>query len=50
VHLLSIIGFRSKLIVFSNWVWNYLTYDRGTRLIVRLFFPDGKPREKYGTY
>ena len=50
VHLLSIIGFRNKIVVFSNWVWNYLTYDRGTRLIMRLFTPDGMPREKYGTY
>jgi NADH dehydrogenase len=37
VHLLSIIGFRNKLVVFSNWVWNYFTYDRGTRLIIRTF-------------
>jgi NADH:ubiquinone reductase (H+-translocating) len=36
VHLLSIIGFRNKIVVFSNWVWNYLTYDRGTRLIMRV--------------
>ena len=50
IHLLSIIGFRNKLIVFGNWVWNYLTYDRGTRLIIRLFLPDGKPREKFGSY
>jgi len=37
VHLLSIVGFRNKLVVFSNWVWNYFTYDRGTRLIIRTF-------------
>jgi len=39
IHLISIIGFRSKLVVFSNWVWNYFTYDRGTRLIIRPFIP-----------
>ncbi len=39
IHLIQIIGFRSKLVVFSNWVWNYLTYDRGTRLIIRPFVP-----------
>jgi len=39
VHLVSIIGFRNKLIVFSNWVWNYFTYDRSTRLIIRPFVP-----------
>lgn len=39
VHLVSIIGFRNRLIVFSNWVWNYFTYDKGTRLIIRRFVP-----------
>lgn len=39
VHLVSIIGFRNKLIVFSNWVWNYITYDKGTRLIIRKVEP-----------
>ncbi|MTI31249.1 NAD(P)/FAD-dependent oxidoreductase [Xanthovirga aplysinae] len=37
VHLVSIIGFRNKLVVMSNWFWSYLTYDQGIRLIVRLF-------------
>ncbi len=34
VHLFSIIGIRRKVLVFSNWVWNYLTYNRGNRLII----------------
>jgi NADH dehydrogenase len=50
IHIVSIIGFRNKLVIFSNWVWNYFTYDRGTRLIIRLFLPNGKEREKFGTY
>ena len=37
IHLISIIGFRSKLVVLTNWIWNYFTYDRGTRLIIRPF-------------
>lgn len=37
IHLISIIGFRNRLVVFSNWIWNYFTYDRGTRLIIRTF-------------
>ncbi len=44
IHLISIIGFRNRLVVFSNWVWNYLTYDRGTRLIIRTFVKDKKPK------
>lgn len=46
VHLISIIGFRNKLIVFSNWVWNYFTYDKGTRLIIRKFIPKNKIKEE----
>ena len=37
VHLLYLISFRQKLITLGNWVWNYFTYDRGTRLIIRPF-------------
>ncbi|MCG8340694.1 MAG: NAD(P)/FAD-dependent oxidoreductase [Cytophagales bacterium] len=35
VHLFSITGFRNKLVILANWIWNYFTYDRGTRLIIR---------------
>lgn len=35
IHLFSIIGFRRKLLVFSQWIWNYLTYNRGNRLIIK---------------
>lgn len=35
VHLVSLIGFRGKLVVFVNWLWNYISYDRETRLIIR---------------
>lgn len=34
VHLISLIGFRNKLIVMINWVWSYFTYDTGIRLII----------------
>ena len=37
VHLMTLVGFRNKLIVFVNWVWSYFSYDRGTRLIIRPF-------------
>lgn len=35
VHLMSIIGFRNKVVILFNWVWNYITYDRSIRLILR---------------
>jgi NADH dehydrogenase len=34
LHLVFLIGFRNRLIVFVNWVWNYFTSDRGNRTIV----------------
>ncbi|MCG8473950.1 MAG: NAD(P)/FAD-dependent oxidoreductase [Cytophagales bacterium] len=40
VHLLYIIGFKNKFVVFANWFWNYLTYDRGNRLIIRRYKKD----------
>lgn len=37
VHLISLIGFRNRLIVLTNWVYNYFTYDRAARLITDTF-------------
>lgn len=37
IHLISLIGFRNKLVTFTNWVWSYFTYDKGNRLIIRTF-------------
>ncbi len=37
VHLMLLVDFRSRLVVFINWVWSYINYDRGTRVIVRKF-------------
>jgi NADH dehydrogenase len=34
LHLISLVGFRNRLNVFVNWIWNYLTYDRSVRLIL----------------
>jgi NADH dehydrogenase len=35
VHLMTLIGFRNKLIVLVNWAWYYFTYDRSLRLIIK---------------
>ncbi|MXV52515.1 FAD-dependent oxidoreductase [Pedobacter sp. HMF7647] len=37
VHLMTLVGFRNKAVVFVNWIWSYFSYDRGTRLIIRPF-------------
>lgn len=33
VHIFFLIGFRNRIAVFSQWVWSYLTFTRGARLI-----------------
>jgi NADH dehydrogenase len=35
VHLMSLLGFRNKLVVFINWFYRYFTYERGTRIIIK---------------
>jgi NADH dehydrogenase len=35
-HIYFLIGFRNRLSVVLNWGWNYLTFQRGTRLITGL--------------
>ncbi len=35
VHLFSILGLKNKLIIFLNWVWNYITYDQSLRLVIK---------------
>ena len=37
VHLFSLIGFKNKAVVFMNWMYNYIRFDREGRLIVRPF-------------
>ncbi|MBB2145378.1 NAD(P)/FAD-dependent oxidoreductase [Pedobacter sp. LMG 31464] len=45
VHLMTLVGFRNKLVVFVNWVWSYFSYDRGTRLIIRPFKKSESPED-----
>ncbi len=33
VHILFLIGFRNRLVVLVEWLWAYLTFQRGARLI-----------------
>ena len=34
VHLMSIVGVKNRLVIFVNWLWNYLTYDRSVRIVL----------------
>ena len=33
VHVWFLVGFRNRLSVFLDWIWSYVTYQRGARLI-----------------
>lgn len=33
VHLLFLMGMRNRAIVFLHWVWSYITWQRGARII-----------------
>ncbi|MGV3696071.1 NAD(P)/FAD-dependent oxidoreductase [Flavobacterium sp.] len=35
IHLISLIGFKNKAVVFMNWAYNYIAFDREGRLIIR---------------
>lgn len=34
LHLIVLMGFRNRIQVFLNWVWQYVFYDRSVRLIL----------------
>lgn len=33
VHLMLLVDFRSRLLVYLNWIWAFFTYGRGARLL-----------------
>jgi NADH dehydrogenase len=37
LHLMLLVGFRNRLVVFLNWMWNYVSYQRAIRIITRPF-------------
>lgn len=43
IHIYFLIGMRSRFVVAVTWLWNYLTFKRGARLITHPERPD-EPR------
>jgi NADH:ubiquinone reductase (H+-translocating) len=39
VHIMFLVGFRNRVLVFLEWLWSYITYDRGARLITGRVLP-----------
>jgi NADH dehydrogenase len=34
VHVVSLVGFRNRLMVVLQWTWSYFSYDKGLRYII----------------
>ena len=42
LHLMQILGVKNRFFVFSNWLYNYMTYDQNLRLIFKEFYRENK--------
>jgi NADH dehydrogenase len=58
IHLMAIVSFRNRVLVFLQWGWSYFSYDRSARLITGVaerddldppFVAASKAAEKSGT-
>ncbi len=47
VHIMYLVGFRNRVIVFIEWAYNYFTYQRGVRVITNAErqLPSGLPNQ-----
>ena len=43
LHLMLILGVKNRFFVFTNWLYNYFTYDQNLRLIFKVFYRDPVP-------
>jgi len=41
VHIYFLIGIRNRFIVAMTWLWSYITFERGARLITEVQSPPG---------
>lgn len=35
VHIMYLIGFKNRVLVMFQWFWSYITFNRGSRLIMQ---------------
>lgn len=42
LHLMLILGVKNRFFVFTNWLYNYFTYDQNLRLIFKEFYKEKK--------
>lgn len=46
IHIFFLIGFRNRFRVFAEWIWHYITFKRGVRLITDRFKISGVVEEE----
>lgn len=46
VHLMTLVGFRNKVVTLVGWVWNYFAFDTALRLIIRPYLKETRDGEQ----
>ncbi len=49
IHVWYLIGFRNKMIVLIEWMWSYITFQRGSRLILSKRLLDGVTKTEFNS-
>lgn len=44
IHIYFLIGFRNRFMVFINWIWSYLTFTKGSRIITNYIKEEIPPK------
>ena len=44
VHIIFLVGFRSRVLVLFQWAWAYFSFNKGARLITRNFQSETRPQ------
>jgi NADH dehydrogenase len=44
-HIYFLIGLRNRFVVAFNWFWDYITFQRGARLITEVSHGSGRNAE-----
>jgi NADH dehydrogenase len=47
IHLMNLVSFRNRILVFVQWAWSYITYDRAARLITGELPAERADRQKH---
>ncbi|MEO8399374.1 MAG: NAD(P)/FAD-dependent oxidoreductase [Ignavibacteriaceae bacterium] len=49
IHIMFLIGFRNRFRVMAEWIWHYITFKRGIKLIVGHLNTNKKSKNNYQT-